>query len=184
MSIADRVFPIPSVTTERLVMRRFTRSDLDCVREAFYNFHVTEPMFFEGQTDGRLAEKFIDDTERGYEERTTFVWAICDKNTDECMGAVGFNDIDERKLSAEIGYWLGERFWGKGYAKEAVSAMTRYGFEYMKLHRIYAKCGRENIASMKVLLHAGLKVEGLFKDYFMKDGIYSDAVWFGAVSKD
>ena len=55
------------------------------------------------------------------------------------VGGIGFYlQKDVERVSAEIGYWLGERFWGRGIASEAIVAMTRYAFDHHELTRLYA----------------------------------------------
>ena len=71
--------------------------------------------------------------------------------------------------SAEIGYWIGEPFWCKGIAVTAIKLVTDYGFEDLKLIRIYAGVFDYNIASMKALENCGYKKEGVFKNAIYKN---------------
>ena len=71
--------------------------------------------------------------------------------------------------TAEIGYWLGEQFWGKGIMTKAVELMTEYGFGKLKLVRIYTGIFEYNITSMKVLEKNGYVKEGIFKKAIYKN---------------
>ena len=71
----------------------------------------------------------------------------------EAAGSIGL--VMQEEGSAEIGYWLGEQYWGRGVMTEAVVAMTRYGFEVLKLPLIFATCFPWNKGSMRVLEKAG-----------------------------
>ena len=71
--------------------------------------------------------------------------------------------------TAEIGYWLGEPFWGKGIMTKAVELMTEYGFGKLKLVRIYTGVFEYNITSMKVLEKNGYVKEGIFKKAIYKN---------------
>ena len=78
------------------------------------------------------------------------VFAI--EHNDMFCGIVGLvlqQDVYEK--SAEMGYWIGERYWGKSIATEAVNLITEYGFNKLNLVRIYSAVFENNIASMKVL---------------------------------
>ncbi|MDZ7266307.1 MAG: GNAT family N-acetyltransferase [candidate division KSB1 bacterium] len=89
----------------------------------------------------------------------------------EAAGGIGFvlkDDVDRR--SAEIGYWLGEAFWGRGIATEAVRAMTAYMFEHFDLCRIQAMVFEWNKASMRVLEKAGYVCEARLRGSATKDG--------------
>ena len=69
---------------------------------------------------------------------------------------------------AELGYWIGVPYWGKGYATEAAKAVVRYGFEQIKLNRIFAHHFKPNPASGKVLRKIGMKYEGCMRQHVRK----------------
>ncbi|WP_024768706.1 GNAT family N-acetyltransferase [Aquimarina macrocephali] len=81
------------------------------------------------------------------------------------------NDIYRK--SAEIGYWLGEPYWGKGITTKAVDQITEYGFEKLNLIRIYAGIIEYNTTSMRVLEKSGFKKEGIFQKAIIKN----DKIW-------
>ncbi|MEA5459165.1 GNAT family protein [Arcicella sp. LKC2W] len=92
------------------------------------------------------------------------------------VGAVGFvlgNDI--YRISAEIGYWLGENYWGKGIASEAVILMTDYTFKnFPNIERIWAGIFDFNKASMRVLEKADYHFEGIQKKSAIKNEVVLD----------
>ena len=77
---------------------------------------------------------------------------------------------DVFRRSAEIGYWLGEEYWGRGVVTEAVAAMTEYAFSAFGLLRVYAGVFAWNPASMRVLEKAGYRLEGVMRKGAVKDG--------------
>ncbi|HRF18615.1 MAG TPA: GNAT family N-acetyltransferase [Chitinophagaceae bacterium] len=80
--------------------------------------------------------------------------------------------------SAEIGYWLGEQYWGKGIATEAVRQMTEYAFYYFDLVRLYAEVFETNKTSMRVLEKNGYYLEGVRrKAVFKNDVLMDDYIW-------
>ncbi len=83
---------------------------------------------------------------------------------EQFAGVAGLNaQPDVYKKSKEIGFWLGEPYWGKGIATRAVKLLTSYAFEYLDCNRIHAGVFSNNPASMKVLENAGFAKEGVFK---------------------
>lgn len=76
---------------------------------------------------------------------------------------------DVYRKSAEIGYWVGEPYWGKGIATIAVELIIEYGFNELELNRIYSGVFEYNIASMKVLEKNGFEKEGIFKKAIIKN---------------
>jgi RimJ/RimL family protein N-acetyltransferase len=98
------------------------------------------------------------------------------------VGAIGValkDDVFRR--SAEIGYWLGEEYWGRGIVSEAVRAMTDYAFANWDLCRIYAGVFEWNPASMRVLEKAGYKFEGRMHKAVIKDGESIDELIYAIV---
>ena len=98
------------------------------------------------------------------------------------VGAIGLvlrEDVFRR--SAEIGYWLGEEFWGRGIVSEAVRAVTEYAFETFDLCRVYAGVFEWNPASMRVLEKAGYEFECRMKKSVTKDGETIDELIYALV---
>jgi ribosomal-protein-alanine N-acetyltransferase len=94
------------------------------------------------------------------------------------IGGIGLR-VDEHHRHAELGYWLGVPYWGKGYATEAGREMVRYGFEDLKLHRIFASHFGHNPASGKILLKLGMKHEGCQREHLLKWDQFVDSVLYG-----
>ena len=89
---------------------------------------------------------------------------------EELSGVIGLVvQKDVYQKSAEIGYWIGEPFWGNGIATKAVELITEYGFNKLDLNRIYTGVFEYNIASMKVLEKNGYEKEGIFKNAILKN---------------
>lgn len=87
---------------------------------------------------------------------------------DEAVGSIGLHKIHDRK--AEVGYWLAEKYWGQGIMSESLKIITKYGFDKLKLVRIFAHVYCYNPASKRVLEKAGFDVEGLLKKDAYKNG--------------
>lgn len=99
--------------------------------------------------------------------------AIC---VDErAVGGVGLilgQDIE--RVSAEIGYWLGKPYWGRGIMSAALSASTQYAVQQFGLTRVFAIPFVDNIGSIRVLEKAGYVREGLMKQSAIKNGVVRD----------
>ncbi len=94
---------------------------------------------------------------------------------DELAGTIGIEpQKDVYRLSAELGYWVGEPFWGKGIATEAVKLITTYGNEKLGLIRFFSSVFDFNKASMRVLEKAGFVKEGISKKAVIKNNIICD----------
>jgi RimJ/RimL family protein N-acetyltransferase len=100
----------------------------------------------------------------------------------EAVGGIGLRPgTDINRRTAEIGFWLGRKFWGRGIMTEVVEALTRYAFDHMELDRIFAAVFEGNTASMRVLEKAGYRREGRMHCSAVKDGRSLDQILFAAV---
>lgn len=87
------------------------------------------------------------------------------------VGGIGFspgNDVE--RYSAEIGYWLGEAFWGRGIVAEALTLVTGYAFESCGMLRMFALPFADNQQSVRVLQKAGYQCEGILRSSSVKFG--------------
>jgi RimJ/RimL family protein N-acetyltransferase len=101
------------------------------------------------------------------------VWAIA--VDDAAVGGIGLQlGQDIERVSAEIGYWLGQAHWGRGLATAAVRAVTDYAFAQFGLTRIFAVPFAANGASIRVLEKAGFTLEGHLRRSAVKDGVICD----------
>lgn len=83
---------------------------------------------------------------------------------------------------ADLGYWVGVPYWGRGYATEAARLVISYGFDRLHLHRIQARCFPRNGASARVLQKAGMRYEGTLRGYLRKGDAFEDALLFAIVT--
>lgn len=107
------------------------------------------------------------------------VWAI--EVNGEAIGGIGIElHTDVERVSAEIGYWLGEAMWGRGIATEALKAVTAEAFKRFDITRLYALPFADHAASVRVLEKAGYVREGHLRRSAIKDGKVRDQVLFAA----
>ena len=109
---------------------------------------------------------------------TTFAISV----NGEAAGSVGFvlrHDVE--RVSAEIGYWLAEPFWGRGIATEALVAMTDYAIATHALTRVYALPFAWNAASCRVLEKAGYVLEARLRRSAIKNGVITDQLQYAFV---
>lgn len=108
------------------------------------------------------------------------MFAIC--AGDEAVGGIGFHPrADVERISAEIGYWLGEPFWGKGITTAALKAVTQYAITNCGLKRLYAIPYAPNAVSARVLEKAGYALEGRMRKSAIKDGKVIDQLLYAYV---
>lgn len=107
------------------------------------------------------------------------VWAI-DVDGEAC-GGIGIElHSDVERVSAEIGYWLGQRHWGKGIATQALTAVTAEAFRRYDITRLYALPFADHPASVRVLEKSGYVREGHLRQSAIKHGQIRDQLLFAA----
>lgn len=117
--------------------------------------------------------------ERIARQQPRTVWAI--EIGGEAAGGIGIEPMsDVERISAEIGYWLGEAHWGRGVMTGAVVAVTAEAFRRFDLRRIFALPFADNAASIRVLEKAGYVLEGRLRHSAIKDGQVRDQLMFAA----
>ena len=105
------------------------------------------------------------------------VWAI--EVDGEASGGIGIElHSDVERVSAEIGYWLGESVWGRGIATEALTAVTAEAFRRFEITRLYALPFADHSASVRVLEKAGYVREGHLRQSAIKDGKIRDQLLY------
>ena len=112
------------------------------------------------------------------------IWlAITLRNDGRQIGGIGLY-TEKQHQHAELGYWLGVPYWGKGYATEAAREMLRYGFENLQLHRIFASHFKHNPASGRILRKLGMRYEGTQREHLRKWDQFVDSELYGMLRRD
>lgn len=183
------ITPQPRIESERICLRPFRLEDAAAVfplvsdKEIAANTRTIPHPYPE---DG--AEKWINTLGPEWEEGKSAVFAICLKESETekhetLVGAIGLiiNKDDE---NAELGYWLGRPFWNQGICSEASRLIIGFGFESLGLEKIHAHHMIRNPASGKVMIHSGMKCEGLLRKHIKKWGIFEDVAFYGILRED
>src|SRR5262249_47381714 len=118
-------------------------------------------------------------TTRSRSPETTFAIAV----NDEAIGSIGFVlHRDVERVSAEIGYWLAEPFWGRGITPEALAAGPRFAIERAGLAPRFAVPFAWNSASCRVLEKAGYVLEARLRNSAVKDGKLTDQMQYAFIA--
>lgn len=119
---------------------------------------------FDGPITEVRAKEIIEFYQKAWQDKAAYFMGIRNKVTAELMGSVSlsFTPAFER---AELGFWLGLPYWGRGIVTEAAEAMLRFGFYELDLHRINSQHLSHNPASGKVMQKLGMKYEGCLRQH-------------------
>jgi len=172
------------IETERLRLRLSTP---ETYKKVFEEYSPEETKAFLGiDTEEALAEQRARYSGGLTTSRTSFAYFhLIEKYSNRIIGDCSFHTWYILHSRAEIGYsiWKEENK-NKGFMKEAIVPVIKYGFETMELNRIEALISPLNVPSQKLIHYIGFEQEGLLREHYRKDGIIEDSLIFGLLRKD
>jgi RimJ/RimL family protein N-acetyltransferase len=105
-------------------------------------------------------------------------------NDDLVIGTATLFNIDLDNGRAELGYALGQDYWGKGFMNEALQALLEYAFGGLSLRRLEADVDPRNVASIRTLERLGFKKEGFLRERWCVAGEIQDALFYGLLKRE
>ncbi|MGI4762100.1 MAG: GNAT family N-acetyltransferase [Janthinobacterium lividum] len=165
----------PQLTTPHLLLlRAFALADVPRLVAIAGNYEVAKNTLNIPHPYGEAdAQRWVQLTQENYAQQTGYAFALELRATGEFIGGIGLT-VERRFDWAEVGYWLGQPYWGQGLASEALGAVLRFGFELLRLNKIYATHMAENLASGRVMLKNGMVKEGELVQHTKRDDQYYD----------
>lgn len=173
------------IATARLLLRDFAEDDWPAVLAyqsdpqylRFYDWfsHTEEEV-------RSFVQRFIDWSQE--HPRSKFQLAITMRGNGRVIGNCGIRMAKPEALEAEIGYELAPEYWGRGLASEAARAMVEFGFKDLKLHRVWARCVAENVASAHVLEKLGMRQEGRLRQHEWVKDRWMDTLLYGILEQE
>ena len=162
------------IETERLQLRPFDGSDLDIVRKLYSDEEIMKYIPLPVM-DRDMAQRHLNKIAAGWSvvPQVNYEMAVIDKETKEKIGRAEITR-NAPEESAMIGWMLLKSVWGRGYATEIANALIRYCFDELRVHRVYALCHPDNIASWRVMEKCGMHREAHYLrkcKYTKADGI-------------
>ena len=174
----------PEIHTERLFLRKISLKDAEPLFKYWSDPEVTKYLNVDTFKNIEQAYSMIRLLNSLYGNKEGIRWVIILKRDNNVIGTCGYNNWIKRSSRGEIGYELGRKYWGNGFASEAVKKILNYGFKKMNLNRIEAFTVQESISSIKLLKKLGFKKEGLLKEYGYWNGKYWDENLFSLLKSD
>jgi RimJ/RimL family protein N-acetyltransferase len=156
------------LTAQDITLRMLTLADKRCLALLANNKKVWDNLrdYIPFPYTEKNAEEFIVFVK---DESPTMTFAIAYQ--EQFCGVISLvRQADVYRLTAEIGYWIGEPFWNKGIATKAVQLITVYGFNELGLVRIQSGIFEYNKISMRVLEKCGYRKDGVFEKSVIKNG--------------
>jgi len=174
----------PKLETERLRLRFFELSDGESVRGLAGDKAVSDTTLnIPHPYEKGMAEEWISTHRIKFEAGESIHFAVVLKTTEELIGAVSLI-IDKGFNRGELGYWIGKKYWNRGYCTESARAVLDYGFGQLLLNKITSSHFAGNPSSGRVLSKIGMKNEGFLKKHVCKHDRFEDLVVYGILRKE
>lgn len=170
---------VKRIETERLVIRAFRQEDSACAYKNWAGDERVQPEY--GEPVYNTLEKtkaLIAEYIRRTQEEGEMRWAICLRESGECIGQIAYYKVDRKNNCAELEYCIGVPFQNKGYVTEAAKAVVDFGFSDMELHKLRICRRSKNPRSGRVIEKCGFVYEGTFRDAVFVGGEYQDMLCY------
>jgi len=175
--------PQPTLTTERLILRPCVAGDADAIQRLVSDVEIARNtlMIPHPYPEGGAAE-WIGKHAARVDDSEEIVFGVVERESGEIVGVIGL--VPKKHNRAEIGYWIGVPYWGRGYASEAARAVIAYAFENLGLNRVEAAHFSRNPASGRVMQKAGMTHEGTHREAVLKWDEYLDTEMYAIVRRE
>lgn len=143
------------ITTQRLTLRPFERTDEDAAFAFFSDPEVMQFSLNGVHTSRKPTEDFIIANMKRQDRQEFSIWAVVEQESDALIGMCGLADFGHGIPGVELAYRLRRDKWGQGYASEAAEGAIEYAFTQADLDRLIAAVEPDNLASVHVLEKTG-----------------------------
>lgn len=153
------------ILTSRLLLREFIENDLDAIFHYESDPNVVKYVCY-GSTTRIDCERELQFhiQHQQLQSRIFYHLALELCETKAMIGWCGIKIVNTQHSEGELGYALDQAYWGRGYMFEAAKSMVAFGFQTLRLHRIYGTCHPDNYSSIRVLEKIGMQYEGCFRE--------------------
>jgi len=174
----------PTLESDRLILRPFTKDDTDTIHRLLSFPHMSDDTPKLPQANPEyIAEKWISQYDALWANGIELNLAVIKRETNALVGGqcLRFDSINQ---SATLSYWTGYPFWNNGFATEATQTLVQFAFQTLHLNRIEAHCLMRNDPSIRVLEHNHFLPEGVQRQAIQHNQRFEDVAYYGLLIND
>lgn len=172
-----------AISGHRVRLREFDMDDLNASLTVVGDDRVTRWLSFDSLTREQQAERLAAVIRRAQDiHRSEYYLAVTPADSHQLIGFVRLGLTGVR--AAKLGYAIAYEHQGKGYATDAARTLIQFGFESLRLHRITAAIGPDNIVSMAIVNTLGFSHEGKLRDHVFTNGAWRDSELYSILDSD
>ncbi len=161
-------------------LRQLRESDAELMLEWLLDSNVTA--FFRFDSSQSTLESAREYIRKAKAEKDSVHFAITEDDNDDYLGTISLKNISQVNRNAEYAICLRSAAIGKNVSKQATDLILKYGFEELKLHRIYLDVLSENVRAVKFYEKYGFIYEGEFREHLMHKGKLKSLKFFAAIN--
>lgn len=151
------------IISKRLILRKIKKEDYKAIYDCWTSdFEVSKYVTWNPHKTSEETKKLVNFWVDEYNHEHTYRWIVGKKDTNEVIGMVDVINKNLQYMTAEVGYCYGSKYWGNGYASEALTEVVNY-LHNIGFITVYAQHFKSNGASGKVMQNAGMEYEGTLK---------------------
>jgi len=174
------------INTTRLLLRDYRENDFADVYEIDASDIVQKMRGPNSSTSKAQSRERFDLALNAVAQSPRLIWHLVAviQDDDRCIGACKLTIHPQQMHEGEIGYYLKQSAWGRGYATEIAHGLLDFGFGQLKLHRIVAGCWAQNPASVRVLEKAGMRREAHFREHLWFNNAWQDSFDYAILRRE
>lgn len=171
--------------TDRLILRQFIPEDAEQMyRNWASDPEVSKYLTWPPHAGVEVSKSLVTDWISRYENPNYYNWAIELKEIGKPVGNISVVEVLEKIEAVEIGYCMGQTWWGRGIMPEALTAVMDYLFDEVEMNRIFARHDISNPKSGRVMQKAGMKYEGTLRGAGRNNQGIHDLACYGVLKSD
>lgn len=173
------------IETERLILRPYTVSDAENMYQNWASSEeVTRYLTWPPHTGADATRKLLELWVENYQNPAVYHWGITLKGSNAVIGDISVVHMDEKTAAAELGWCMGQAWWGQGIMPEAALAVRDYLFDRVGFHRVEARHDKNNPKSGRVMQKIGMQYEGTQRASAVNNQGICDMVSYAILRED
>ena len=184
MSPPDFFSRLPSLETEDLLLRRPSRRGAGDIFRYASDEEVARYVLWEPHRSIAETRSFVRDLRLRIRSGWPSSWVVVLRETGTVIGTIGFMWYSSENRSAELGYSFSREYWNRGFATQALKAVTAAAFRSLPLNRLEAQHDVRNPASGRVMQKCGFRQEGILRSRILNKGEYVDVALYAVLRSD
>ena len=167
---------------ERLDLRTVEKDDIPFLKKNINDPEVRKDLGQHTPYNQDKEEEFVENIASGKEDQVHLL--ITDSEDEERIGMISLFRVNKNSGNAEIGLWITPEHQEEGFGTEATKLIIEFGFDELRIHRMYARVFDDNPKSINIWEKLNFKKEGIMREASFKDGKYVNVLIYGILKKE